>query len=279
MAAKKVKQQERGKGDGGAGPERLQKILARAGYGSRRGCEEIITDGRVAVNGEIVIELGTKADPARDTITIDGKRVSAERTVYYVVNKPRGAISTTAKDAKRRVIDLVPPRPRVNPVGRLDVDSEGLMLLTNDGELTHRMTHPKYGLERVYRAEVKGELADRALAKLRRGVRLAEGKTLPPNVRVIRKGPGGGTLELTIKEGLNREVRRMLAAVGLKVRKLARTRLGPLTLGKLASGESRKLTAGELAKLREAVSGPGKKPPKWLRRRRPGRGGQRRGRD
>ncbi len=279
MAAKKAKQQERGKGDRSAGAERLQKILARAGYGSRRGCEEIITDGRVAVNGEIVIELGTKADPARDTITIDGNRVRAERTVYYVVNKPRGAISTTAKDANRRVIDLVPPRPRVNPVGRLDVDSEGLMLLTNDGDLTHRMTHPKYGLERVYRAEVKGDVTDRALAKLRRGVRLAEGKTLPPNVRVVRRGSGGGTLEVILREGLNREVRRMLAAVGLKVRKLARTRLGPLTLGKLAPGESRKLTAGELAKLRETVSGPGKKPPKWLRRRRPARGGQRRGRD
>jgi pseudouridine synthase len=279
MAAKKAKRQERGKGDRGAGPERLQKILARAGYASRRGCEGIITDGRVAVNGEIVIELGTKADPSRDTITVDGKRVRAERTVYYVVNKPRGAISTTAKDAKRRVIDLVPPRPRVNPVGRLDVDSEGLMLLTNDGDLTHRMTHPKYGLERVYRTEVRGDVTDRALAKLRRGVRLAEGKTLPPNVRVVRRGPGGGTLELTLREGLNREVRRMLAAVGLKVRKLARTRLGPLSLGKLASGESRKLTAGELAKLREAVAGPGRKPPKWLRRRRPGRGGPRGGRD
>ncbi len=252
-------------------PERLQKILARAGWGSRRSCEGIITSGRVAVNGKIVIELGTKADPAQDAITVDGGRVRAEPFAYYVLNKPKGVISTTAEDARRkRVVDFVPSWPRVVPVGRLDVDSEGLMLLTNDGELTNRLTHPRYGLERVYRAEVVGEITDGALAKLRRGVRLAEGKALPPRVHVLHKGRGGGRLDVTLKDGLNREVRRILAAVGLKVKRLVRVRLGSLSLGRLAPGESRELTAGELAKLRDAVAGPGRKPPPWLRRRKAG---------
>ncbi len=263
---KKTKPDASAAPEGGA--ERLQKILARAGWGSRRGCEEIITAGRVAVDGKIVIELGSKADPARDAITVDGRRVRAEPFAYYVLNKPKGVISTTAEDAKRkRVVDFVPSWPHVVPVGRLDVDSEGLMLLTNDGDLTNRLTHPRYGIERVYRAEVAGKITDGALAKMRRGVRLAEGKTLPPRVHVLQKGREGGRLDVTIKEGLNREVRRILAAVGLKAKRLVRVRLGPLSLGRLAPGESRKLTAGELAKLRDAVAGPGQKPPPWLRRR------------
>jgi len=261
-----------GKG-GDAGGERLQKILARAGLGSRRGCEEIILEGRVRVNGRVVTELGTRADPSRDTITVGGKRIRCEPMKYYVVNKPKGVISTTSEDevmnkGRRRVIDLVPERPRVSPVGRLDVESEGLMLLTNDGDLANRLTHPRYGIERVYRAEVKGEIPEEALATLRRGVRLAEGRTLPPKVRIVHKGTGGGRLEVAIKEGINREVRRILAAVGLKVKSLKRIRLGPLSLGGIPRGDARELSARELARLREATSGPGEPPPPWLKRRR-----------
>jgi 23S rRNA pseudouridine2605 synthase len=142
------------------------------------------------------------------------------------------------------------------------------MLLTNDGDLANRVTHPRYGIERVYRAAVRGEVTDSALATLRRGVRLSEGRTLPPKVRVIHKGSGGGRLEVTIKEGLNREVRRILAAVGLKVKSLKRIRLGPLSLGALAPGEVRELTTAELNTLRAATSGPGEPPPPWLKRRR-----------
>jgi 23S rRNA pseudouridine2605 synthase len=225
------------------------------------------------VNGRVVIELGTRADASRDTITVGGKRIRCEPFIYYAVNKPKGILSTTSDDeianrGRRRVIDLVPERPRVNPVGRLDLESEGLILLTNDGDLANRLTHPRYGIERVYRAEVKGEISEGTLATLRRGVRLAEGRTLPPKVHVIHKGTGRGVLEVIIKEGLNREVRRILAAVGLKVRSLKRIRLGPLSLGRLPSGEARELREPELARLREATSGPGEPPPPWLRRRR-----------
>jgi len=274
----------RGKARAGATArgERIQKILARAGYGSRRGCEEIIIEGRVRVNGRVVTELGSRADAVRDTITVGGRRIRLEPMKYYVVNKPKNVISTTADDkimnkGRRRVIDLVPERPRVNPVGRLDVESEGLMLLTNDGDLANRLTHPRYGIERVYRAAVRGEITEEALATLRRGVRLAEGRTLPPKVRVVHKDPGGGRLEVVIKEGINREVRRILAAVGLKVKSLKRIRLGPLSLGGIATGTARELTAFELARLREATSGPGEPPPPWLKRRRRRDGGQSRG--
>lgn len=258
-----------GRPGGSTGPERLQKIISRAGVASRRKAEELILDGRVKVNGRVVTELGTKADPSREKVTVDGKRLRAEPAAYYVLNKPKGVVSTTAEDAKRkRVVDLVPPSPRVNPVGRLDVESEGLMLLTNDGELTHRLTHPSFGVERVYRARVEGEVSEDALARLRRGVRLAEGKTLPPGVRVLASDRRGGSLEVRVKEGLNREVRRILAAVGLKVRGLVRTRLGPLSLGRLPAGEWRRLSPAELRKLRESCSGGPEKPPPWLRRRR-----------
>jgi len=273
MSARRRAASDRGKRPTPAGPrggqagERLQKILARAGLGSRRSCEGLIAEGRVAVNGAVVLEPGTRADPARDGITVDGRRIRADNLVYYALNKPRGVISTTDAAAEDAVLDLVPPQPRVFPVGRLDVDSEGLMVFTNDGELANRMTHPRYGLERVYRVEVKGAVTREALDKLRKGVHLAEGKTLPPGVQVLREAPEGGTLEVTVREGLNREVRRMLAAVGLKVKRLARIRLGPLALGRLRPGEFRELDPSELAELRAEVSGPGEAPPPWLKRR------------
>lgn len=283
--------ERRGEGQGEQKGERIQKILARAGLGSRRSCEDFITGGRVTVDGHRVTELGTRADPRTSVIHVDGRRVRAEPLVYYVLHKPSGVISTTGEEAKRervrgrggRVIDLVPPRPRVFPVGRLDVDSEGLMLLTNDGDLANRMTHPRYGLERRYHATVKGDISERALQRLRRGVRLAEGKTLPPQVEVLHTSGGGGVLEVVIKEGLNREVRRILAAVGLRVKKLIRVGLGPptlLTLKGIPKGAFREATSREIAALRKATDGPGTPPPKWLRRNRGnvrGRSGRRAG--
>ncbi len=286
--------ERRGEGQVEQKGERLQKILARAGLGSRRSCEDLITEGRVTVDGKRVTELGTRADPRTSVIHADGRRVRAEPLVYYLLHKPKGVISTTDEKTEReraparagkagKVTDLVPPRPRVFPVGRLDVDSEGLMLLTNDGDLANRMTHPRYGLERRYHATVKGEISERALARLRRGVRLAEGKTLPPQVEVLHATGGGGVLEVVIKEGLNREVRRILAAVGLKVRKLVRVGLGPptlLTLKGIPKGAFREATSREIAALRKATAGPGTPPPKWLRRNRGnvrGRSGRRAG--
>ena len=268
------KDTERGDAEGRA--ERIQKILARAGLGSRRKCEEFITQGRVSLDGRQVTELGTRADPQTSVIHVDGRRVRAEPLVYYALHKPKGAISTTGGEADRdRVTDLVPARPRVFPVGRLDVESEGLMVLTNDGALADRMTHPRYGLERRYRATVKGGITEGALQRLRKGVRLAEGKTLPPQVKVLHASRDGGVLEVVIKEGLNREVRRILAAVGLKVKKLVRVALGPLRLKGIPKGAWRELTRSELAALRKETAGPGAPPPKWLRRNRSNRKGSR----
>ena len=264
----KPSSERRGEGRVEQKGERLQKILARAGLGSRRSCEDLITEGRVTVDGKRVTELGTRADPKTSVIYVDGRRVRAELLVYYVLHKPKGVISTTGETKRERVIDLVPPKPRVFPVGRLDVDSEGLMLLTNDGELANRMTHPRYGLERRYHATVKGEITEAALQRLRRGVRLAEGKTLPPQVKVLHAARDGGVLEVVVKEGLNRGVRRILAAVGLKAKKLVRTALGPIELKGAPKGACRELTSREIAALRRATAGPGEPPPKWLRRNR-----------
>lgn len=261
---RKAAREERGAEQRG---ERLQKILARAGFGSRRSCEELISEGRVTVDGRLVTELGTRADPLTSVIHVDGRRVRAEPLVHYVLHKPKGVTSTTDEEAGReRVVDLVPPRPRVFPVGRLDVESEGLMVLTNDGDLANRMTHPRYGLERKYRATVRGEITQRALDRLRRGVRLAEGKALPPEVRVLHASADGGVLEVAIREGLNREVRRVLAAVGLKVKRLVRVALGPVELKGIPKGGWRALSSKEVALLRKATAGPGSPPPKWLRR-------------
>jgi 23S rRNA pseudouridine2605 synthase len=245
--------------------ERLQKILARAGLGSRRSCEQIILEGRVAVDGRRVTELGTRADPDSSRITVDGKPIHQERLVYYVVNKPRGIISTMESDAEgRRVVDLVPARVRVYPVGRLEVESEGLMLLTNDGALTHQLTHPSFGVRRVYRAEVDGNISPEALERLRRGVFLAEGKTSPAEVKTVGSGKNGGTLEIAVHEGLNREIRRMLVAVGLKPRRIVRTKLDGLSLGDLPTGAYRVLGRPEVNRIRRATAKASSAPPPWI---------------
>jgi len=230
--------------------ERLQKVLARVGIGSRRTCEDLIAEERVKVNGEIA-ELGRRVDPERDLVEVDGAPIGIRPgLVYYVLNKPAGVV-TTASDPQGRptVIDLVPAEPRVFPVGRLDMDTEGLLLLTNDGELANRIAHPSHGVEKEYLAEVAGTPSRAALRTLREGVDLEDGRTAPATAALVE----GSLVKLAIHEGRNRQVRRMLDAVGHPVTRLIRTRIGPLSDRRLAPGSWRELTAPELRSMEAAV--------------------------
>jgi 23S rRNA pseudouridine2605 synthase len=238
----------------GAEGERLQKVLARAGLGSRRACEELIEDGRVEVNGEVAT-LGRRVDPEHDRITLDGATIPVRSgLVYYLLNKPAKVV-TTASDPEGRptVLDLVPGDPRVFPVGRLDWDTEGLLLLTNDGDLAHGMTHPSRGVPKTYLAEVSGTPGRAALRKLRDGVDLDDGRTAPARAQVAQTTPTGAAVEIVIHEGRNRQVRRMLEAVGHPVRRLVRTRLGPLSDHRLAPGQWRVLEQAEIRALYAAI--------------------------
>lgn len=237
--------------------ERLQKILARAGFGSRRGCETLISQGRVAVDGTVVTELGTKADADTQTIAVDGEPIRLERYVCYLLHKPRGCVCTADDELGRpRAIDCIPESRRLHTVGRLDVESEGALLITNDGELTNLLTHPRYEVPRTYRVHVAGPVRPEALAKLRQGVHLAEGRTRPALARIKRRGKENTTLDVTITQGMNRQVRRMLAEVGLKVRQLVRIQIGPVALKNLPVGAYRRLARAEVAALKEAASRP-----------------------
>lgn len=232
---------------------RVQKVLARAGFGSRRACEELIEAGRVRVNGEVVT-LGARVDPTRDRLEVDGVPVGVRPDlVHYLLNKPVGVV-TTADDPQGRptVVELVPREPRVFPVGRLDVDTEGLLLLTNDGDLAHRLTHPSFGVEKEYLAQVEGQPSRGALRALREGVELDDGRTAPAKV----SSPQPGMLRLVIHEGRNRQVRRMCEAVGHPVVRLVRTRIGPLTDPNLRPGEWRPLTPEEVRALERATAPP-----------------------
>lgn len=237
------------------GPEvriRLQKVLAQAGLGSRRACEELIADGRVTVDGEEAL-LGDRVDPAIAVVEVDGVPIGIRPgSVYYLLNKPTGVV-TTADDPQGRptVVDLVPAEPRVFPVGRLDLDTEGLLLLTNDGDLTHRLTHPSFGVEKEYLAEVDGVPGRGTLRRLREGVELDDGLTAPATVGVVSPS----VLRIVIHEGRNRQVRRMGEAVGHPVRRLVRTRIGPITDRTLAPGEWRELTQAEVRELERAAAG------------------------
>jgi 23S rRNA pseudouridine2605 synthase len=226
---------------------RLNAYLARAGVASRRGADELIKAGRVVVNGEPG-RLNTFVE-AGDTVELDGERLAPQRLAYLLLHKPAGVV-TTARDPHGRptVVQLVPAEPRVVPVGRLDADTTGALLLTNDGELAHRLAHPRYEVEKVYEAEVEGRPTDDALARLRRGIELEDGLTAPAAARLLRDG----TVQLTLHEGRKHQVKRMLEAVGHPVRRLHRSRYGGLTLDALAAGEWRELTDAELASLRAA---------------------------
>jgi 23S rRNA pseudouridine2605 synthase len=230
--------------------ERLQRALARAGFGSRRACEELIAGGRVTVNGRTA-RLGDRVDSERDEVRVDGRRISVDPGLRYLAfHKPRG-VTTTMRDphAERDLRRYLPDGPRVFAIGRLDRDTEGLLLLTNDGGLAHRLAHPRHGVEKEYLAEVDGTVTARHLARLRRGVRLDDGVARAATARAAGRSGGRGAIRLILTEGRKREVRRMLDAVGLPVRRLVRTRMGPVRLGRLRPGEVRALTAEEVRSL------------------------------
>jgi 23S rRNA pseudouridine2605 synthase len=231
--------------------ERLQKVLASVGWGSRRTCEDLIREGRVTVNGEVAV-LGRRVDPDHDLVEVDGAPVGVRPgLVYYLLNKPVGVVST-ASDTHGRptVVEFVPSTPRVFPVGRLDADTEGLLLLTNDGQLANRVAHPRHGVAKEYLAEVAGgAVSPGALRRLREGVELDDGVTSP--AQASQSMPG--VLRIVIHEGRNRQVRRMCEAIGHPVTRLVRTRIGPLTDRSLAPGTWRALTTGEWRALSEAV--------------------------
>jgi len=245
--------------------ERLQKVLARAGFGSRRAAEELIAAGRVAVDGEVA-SLGRRVDPERNRITVDGIPVVVRAdVVYYLLNKPARVV-TTARDPEGRptVIDLVPLEPRVFPVGRLDYETEGLLVLTNDGELAQLLSHPSHAVAKAYLVEVEGVPSRAALRQLREGVDLDDGRTAPARARIVQTHGDGAALEVVIHEGRNRQVRRMCEQVGHPVRRLVRTRIGPVSDRRLGPGEWRPLRRREVRALFEAAGGgentPGSEP-------------------
>jgi 23S rRNA pseudouridine2605 synthase len=233
--------------------ERLQKVLARAGWGSRRVCENLIAEGRVTVNGAVA-DLGRRVDVEHDLVAVDGVPIGIRPgLVHYLLNKPRGVVTTMADTHGRRTVaELVPREPRVFPVGRLDADTEGLLLMTNDGDLANLIAHPSHGVEKEYLAEVEGgPVAAGAVRRLRDGVELDDGPTAPAKVTQVSPG----VLRITIHEGRNRQVRRMCAAVGHPVRRLVRVRIGPLRDAQLKPGEWRELTAAELKQLSTSLAG------------------------
>ncbi len=231
---------------------RLARYIAHCGVASRRHAERLVTSGRVTVDGERV------TDPARDVdehnnVEVEGRRIHPEALEHHAVNKPVGVVSTAHDpEGRPKVVDLVPSPARLYPVGRLDVVSSGLLILTNDGELANRLTHPSFEVEKAYRARVEGEVADEALRALRVGIELEDGRTSPAQVHVLRSGGETTELEIVIHEGRKRQVRRMFEAVGHPVLGLERVRFGPIELGRLAPGDSRPLTPAEVEDLRRA---------------------------
>jgi 23S rRNA pseudouridine2605 synthase len=233
--------------DDGASGWRLQKILAAAGLSSRRDAERWILEGRVTVNGRVVRELGARADPARDVITVDGRRIPSERPRRtYVLYKPRGVVTTTRDPhARKTVLELLPEPERLFPIGRLDAASEGLLLLTNDGELAHRLLHPSFEVPRTYRVSVEGAVDRRALAELRAGIVVGGHRLARCKAKILERTQTRTLLELTLFEGRRRQIRTMMRTVGHPVRRLLRVRFGPVALGRLRPGEWRELRREE----------------------------------
>jgi len=235
--------------------QRLQKVLAAAGVDSRRKCEQLILSGLVRVNRQVVDKLPAFADPEKDVITVNGKKIQPERKVYFLLNKPKGVICTNFDpQGRKKAIDLVPSSERTFCVGRLDADSTGIIILTNDSELANRLTHPRYRVPKTYLAGVKNQIAGEAVEKLKKGVWLAEGKTSGASVKILRCSHKDSLIEITIRQGLNRQIRRMLAKVGLPVRSLKRTRIGNLSARGLGLGKFRTLTKIEVAYLKKTTA-------------------------
>ncbi len=235
--------------------DRLNKYLAHAGVGSRRHCEELIRAGRITVNGDVVRDLATRVEPGQE-VCVDGQPLKRERLVYWLVHKPRGYLCTNQDPQRRpRAIDLVPKvTQRVYTVGRLDEASEGLLLLTNDGDLAHRLMHPRFGVDKTYLVQVAGTPSGDDLRKLLQGVWLAEGHVKARQVKRLKRQGQSTWLRIVLNEGKNREIRRMLARLNHKVLRLRRIALGPVELGYLATGKARPLAGKELAALRKVVS-------------------------
>jgi pseudouridine synthase len=235
--------------------QRLQKVLAAGGVDSRRKCEELILDGAVRVNRKVVDKLPVFVDPERDVITVNGKRIRAARKVYFLLNKPKGVICTNSDpQGRKKAIDLVPASQRIFCVGRLDADTTGVIILTNDSELANRLTHPRYEVSKTYVAEVKGKVSGEAVEKLKKGIWLAEGKTGRASVKILRRSHKYSLIEMVIRQGLNRQVRRILAKVGLPVKSLKRTRIGKLNARGLGVGKFRTLTKPEAAYLKKITA-------------------------
>ncbi|TWU56156.1 pseudouridine synthase [Rubripirellula reticaptiva] len=229
---------------------RLQRVLAGAGFGSRRQCEELIEDGRVHVDGVVVDKLGTTVDASVQKILVDGQPLRKQKVVYYAVNKPVGVVTTNRDPQGRpRVVDLVPPDERVFPVGRLDLSSEGLIVLTNDGELAQKLTHPSIGVKKIYRVVVAGKVENETMKKMREGIYIAEGFVKVDGAKLLKAKARSTELEITLSEGKNREIRRILARLGHKVQQLRRIAVGPLKLGDIPPGAYRVLRREEIDKL------------------------------
>ena len=234
--------------------ERLQKVLAAAGVASRRECEQLILDGRVEVDGECVTKLGTRVDAQSQKIRVDGDPIRSRKYLYFMIHKPAGALSTNRDpEGRLRVVDLIDTDDRVYTVGRLDRSSEGLILVTNDGDLANRLTHPRYGVEKTYIAHVVGSVQESELSSLRQGIHLADGFARVKNAKIRRRQRNITILEIVLDEGRNREVRRLLARIGHKVVRLIRVAVGPLKLGDLPNSAHRKLTNDEVNQLKKAT--------------------------
>lgn len=247
---------------------RLQKVLAQAGLGSRRVCEDLIARRRVTVNGEVAA-LGRRVDPERDVIEVDGARIGVRPgLVHYLLNKPAGVITTAADTHGRRTVtELVPAEPRVFPVGRLDADTEGLLILTNDGDLAHRLAHPRWGVPRTYRVKVKGFPSDEALERMKKGVRLEDGMARATEVEVEQRTLRNTWLRLVVREGRHHLVKRLCEAVGHRVDRLVRLDYAGVGIEKMSPGELRFLSSGEVRRLRAAVRKEAPPPPGGIRKR------------
>ena len=234
------------------GKQRLQKVLAAAGVDSRRNCEELILSGAVQVNRKVVDKLPAFVDPEKDVISVDGRTIRPARKVYFLLNKPKGVICTSSDpQGRKKVIDLVRTTDRIFCVGRLDADTTGLIILTNDSELANRLSHPRYELAKTYVVGIRGRIAPEQVEKLKKGVWLAEGKTGQASVKILRRGHAESLIEVTVRQGLNRQVRRTLARVGLPVKTLTRTRIGKIEIRGLGVGKFRPLTESEIAYLKK----------------------------
>jgi 23S rRNA pseudouridine2605 synthase len=235
--------------------ERLQKVMAAAGVASRRQCEELILEGIVKVNGRVVDQLPAFVDPQSDTITVDNQRLKPPKPVYFLLNKPKGVICTNSDpQGRRRAIDFIGYPERIFCIGRLDADTTGLIILTNDSELANRLTHPRYKVRKSYQAKVKGKVDGPAIERLKKGVWLAEGKTGEAVVKILKSDQNESLIEITISQGLNRQVRRMLARVDVRIKSLKRVAIGKLQLGNLAIGKFRELNPSEVAGLRKLTA-------------------------